>query len=113
MATAGSYSCIEMSEVVFDPRIKERDSAKGTAVNVLAQLPLLSLGLHRADPGDRALRAAAAGGRLVLHYFLWRLPGRECVHPGGSAAGHDAAARRVAGVLPKVTDPNPGTTSAG
>src|SRR6266481_3987651 len=113
MATAGSYTCLEKFEVLFDPRMKERDSVKGTAVHVRTQLPLLSLGLHGADPSDRALRAAAAGELLVLHYFLWRVPRRECVHPCGSAAGHDAAARRVARIWAKVTDPNPGDADPG
>src|SRR2546426_728191 len=62
-------------------------------IHVWAELPLLSVGHHRARTGDRALRAATARELLVLHYFLRRVPGSERVYRRRSAAGPGASGR--------------------
>src|SRR6266566_2235901 len=82
-------------------------------IHVWAELPLLSVGLHRARTGDRALRAATARELLVLHYFLRRVLGSECVYRRGSAAGLGVAAGRVSGVWTKVAHPEGGDGDSG
>src|SRR6202521_6152659 len=89
-------------EFPFDRLVKPSDSVDRAVFHVWAELPLLSVGLHRAGPGDRALRAAPAGELLVLHYFLRRDPGGERVYRRGSAAGPGTASWRVSGVWTKI-----------
>src|SRR5258708_35088235 len=90
------------AEFPFDPLVKGSDSLDRAVFHVWAELPLLSVGLHRAGPGDRALRAAPAGELLVLHYFLRRLPGRERVYRGGSAAGCGTGSGRISEIRANV-----------
>src|SRR5712692_7880073 len=102
MAQTGSNFRMYNAEFSFDPSVKGSDSVDTAVFHVRAELPLLSVELHRAGPGDRALRAAPAGELLVLHYFLRRLPGRERVYRGGSAAGSGAAAGSISEIRAKV-----------
>src|SRR6267143_119653 len=99
----GSNFRMHGAEFPFDPLVKPSDSVDRAVFHVWAELPLLSVGLHRAGPGDRALRAAPAGELLVLHYFLRRLPGGNRLYRGGSAAGLGTSSRRVSGVWATVT----------
>src|ERR1700687_2114627 len=99
----GSNFRMHGAEFPFDPLVKRSDSVDRAVFHVWAELPLLSVGLHRAGPGDALLRAAPAGELLVLHYFLRRLPGGKRLYRGGSAAGPGAASRRVSGVWATVT----------
>src|SRR6267378_1021723 len=91
------------AEFPFDPPAKASDSVDRAVFHVWVELPLLSLGIHRARAGDRALCAAPAGELLVLHYFFRRLPGGERVHRRGSAARFGAASRIFPGIRAKVT----------
>src|SRR5258708_7745492 len=98
----GSNFAMCWGEFLFDPPVKASDSVDRAVFHVWAELPLLSVGLHRAGPGDRALRAAPAGELLVLHYFLRRLPGRERVYRGGSAAGCGTGSGRISEIRANV-----------
>src|ERR1700687_2335191 len=97
----------------FDPPVKASDSVDRAVFHVWAELPLLSVGLHRAGRSDRALRAAPAGELLVLYYFLRRVPGGERVYRRGSAAGPGAASWRVSGVRATVTHTKGGNRYSG
>src|SRR5260370_39356277 len=99
-------------EFPFGPPVKASDSVDGMVVRVWAELPILSVGLHRARTGDRALRAAPAGELLVLHYFLRWLPGGKRLYRGRSAAGPGASPRRVSGVWATVTQTKGGNRSS-
>src|SRR6267143_723272 len=101
------------AEFPFDPLVKASDSVDRAVFHVWAELPLLSVGLHRARTGDRALRAAPAGELLVLHYFLRWLPGGKRLYRGRSAAGPGASPRRVSGVWATVTHTKGGNRNSG
>src|SRR5258708_7924695 len=102
IAQTGGNFRTHRAEFPFDPLVKESDSVGRVVFHVWAELPLLSVGLHRAGTGDCALRAAPAGELLVLHYFLRRVPGGERVYRGGSAGGPGASSWRVSRVWTKV-----------
>src|SRR5260370_1800180 len=74
------------AEFPFDPLVKPSDSVDRAVFHVWAELPLLSVGLPRAGPGDRALRAAPAGELLCVHYFLRPPPRAKRLHPRRHAA---------------------------
>src|SRR6266849_9482613 len=103
IAQTGSNFRRYRAEFPFDPLAKASDSVDRAVFHVWAELPLLSVGLHRAGPGDRTLCATPAGELLVLHYFLRWLPGGKRLYRGGSAAGPGAASWRVSGVWAAVT----------
>src|SRR5258708_34861369 len=87
IAQTGSNFRRYRAEFPFDPLAKASDSVGRAAIHVRAELPLLSVGLHRARAGDWAVRAAPAGELLVLHYFFRRLPRAERVYRSVTCCG--------------------------
>src|SRR5882762_145739 len=85
--------CIHRSKVSFDRLLNRSDAINGTVIYVWPELPLLSMGLHCADPCDRPLLTAAARELLAVYHFLGWVPRRQCLHCRGSAAGYTAASR--------------------
>ncbi len=90
-----------VSEVPFDRLLSQSDPIDGMVVHVWAKSPLLSLGLRTADPCHCPFHSAAPGNVLALHHSVGRVPWRQCVHCGGSAAGCDSASRGNSGIRPR------------
>jgi len=81
-----SNFCSYSRDVSFDHLAWGGDAVHKAVLHVWPKPPFLSVGIHPANPRDRALRAAPAGELLVLRYFLRRISRCRRLHRRGSAA---------------------------
>src|SRR5277367_474721 len=77
------------------------------------EFPRLSMGTYCAGNRAVALREAAAGKLLAVHYYFWRGAGRRGVRGRGNDPRHGIVARGVSGIRETIADTSAGNTDSG